>query len=124
MKNTSISQLTEMSEPDFFDKEVDIMIDKMNTVTFQFIGIGVAIWIGGMFQVSFFAMNKSKTKFQALFLTLVSTKIANRLRINYFRAVMRQDVGYFDVNAANEMNARLFEDIKKIQDGVGDKVCT
>ena len=62
MKNTSISQLTEMSEPDFFDKEVDIMIDKMNTVTFQFIGIGVAIWIGGMFQVSFFAMDKSKTK--------------------------------------------------------------
>ena len=35
---------------------------------------------------------------------------------------MRQEVAYFDTNSAAEMNTRLFDDIKKIQDGVGDKV--
>ena len=35
---------------------------------------------------------------------------------------MRQDVGYFDLNSAAEMNTRLFDDIKKVSDGIGDKL--
>ena len=52
MHNTSLDDIAEMSETDFFDKEIDLMITNMNTVTFQFIGIGVCIWIGGALQVN------------------------------------------------------------------------
>ena len=51
MKNTSTDTIAEMAAPDFFDTQIQNMIDSMNKVTFNFIFIGVAIWIGGMFQV-------------------------------------------------------------------------
>ena len=35
---------------------------------------------------------------------------------------MRQDVGYFDTHSAAELNTRLFDDIKKISNGINDKV--
>lgn len=101
-------QLEEMTNPDFYDEQIMNMWEEMKEVCFKFIYIGVAIWIAGAFQASL--------------LTLVSTRIANRLRIAYFRAIMRQDVGYFDVNSAAELNTRLFDDISKVQNGVGDKV--
>ena len=101
-------QIEEMTNPDFYDEQIMNMWDEMKEVCFKFIYIGVAIWIAGAFQASL--------------LTLVSTRIANRLRIAYFRAIMRQDVGYFDVNSAAELNTRLFDDISKVQNGVGDKV--
>ena len=53
---------------------------------------------------------------------IVSTRLTNRLRIRYFQSILRQDVGYFDMNSAAEMNTRLFDDIKKVSDGVGDKL--
>ena len=53
---------------------------------------------------------------------IVSTRLTNRLRIRYFQSILRQDVGYFDLNSAAEMNTRLFDDIKKVSDGVGDKL--
>ena len=65
-----------------------------------------------------FVLNPEK----ATGLMYTSTKIANRLRIKYFESILRQDVGYFDVNSAAELNTRLFNDIKKVQDGVGDKL--
>ena len=58
MHNTSLADIEKMSDSDFFDKEIDVMIDNMNTVTFQFIGIGVAIWIGGALQVTLYTNSK------------------------------------------------------------------
>ena len=104
----SDQQLEDMSNPDFYDEQVKNMMKEMNSVCLKFVFIGIAIWIFGAFQ--------------AALLTLVSTRVANRLRISYFRAIMRQDVGYFDVNSAAQMNTRLFDDIGKVQNGIGDKV--
>ena len=108
IKVMSDQQLEDMSNPDFYDEQVKNMMKEMNSVCLKFVFIGIAIWIFGAFQ--------------AALLTLVSTRVANRLRISYFRAIMRQDVGYFDVNSAAQMNTRLFDDIGKVQNGIGDKV--
>ena len=35
---------------------------------------------------------------------------------------MRQNIGYFDTQDTGELNARMFEDVKKIQSGIADKV--
>ena len=35
---------------------------------------------------------------------------------------MRQNVGYFDTNDTGELNTRMFDDVKKIQDGIAEKV--
>ena len=59
MHNTSSDDIAKMSESDFFDKEIDLMITNMNTVTFQFIGIGVCIWIGGALQVALYTNSKT-----------------------------------------------------------------
>jgi len=35
---------------------------------------------------------------------------------------MRQNIGYFDTNDTGELNTRMFDDVKKIQDGIAEKV--
>jgi ABC-type multidrug transport system fused ATPase/permease subunit len=45
-----------------------------------------------------------------------------KLRAFYFRSIIRQDIGYFDTHDTGEMNTRLFDDVKKIQDGIAEKV--
>ena len=44
------------------------------------------------------------------------------LRSTYFRSIVRQNIAYFDVNDTGEMNTRLFDDVKKIQDSIAEKV--
>jgi len=59
---------------------------------------------------------------QATALMITSNRITNRIRIEFFKSILRQDVGYFDTHSAAELNTRLFDDVKKISNGIGDKV--
>ncbi|XP_076808163.1 ATP-dependent translocase ABCB1-like [Clavelina lepadiformis] len=45
-----------------------------------------------------------------------------RIRVAFFRSILRQDISFFDLNSAGELNTRLADDINKIQDGISDKV--
>jgi len=45
-----------------------------------------------------------------------------RIRSKFFDSILRQDIGFFDTNSAGELNTRLADDIKKISDGMGDKI--
>ena len=36
--------------------------------------------------------------------------------------MLRQDIGYFDTNSPGELNSRLFEDVRKISKGLGEKL--
>ena len=46
----------------------------------------------------------------------------NIIRAKFFESILRQDIGFFDTNSVGELNTRLAEDIKKISDGMGDKI--
>ena len=54
-------------------------------------------------------------------MTMAKNRMTNEIRLAYFAAILRQDVGYFDVNSPGELNTRLFEDVKKISRGIGEK---
>uniref|UniRef100_H2ZR92 Bile salt export pump n=1 Tax=Ciona savignyi TaxID=51511 RepID=H2ZR92_CIOSA len=45
-----------------------------------------------------------------------------KIRILFFKSILRQDISFFDLNSAGELNTRLADDISKIQDGISDKV--
>ncbi|XP_035829100.1 ATP-dependent translocase ABCB1 isoform X2 [Aplysia californica] len=47
---------------------------------------------------------------------------AHRIRQEFLKNVLRQDIGWYDTHEAAELNTRLADDVTKIQDGIGDKV--
>lgn len=52
----------------------------------------------------------------------VSEHIALRIREEYFAAVLRQNIAYFDKLGAGEVASRASTDVNLIQDGIGEKV--
>lgn len=48
--------------------------------------------------------------------------IAGRIREEYLRAILRQNVGYFDHIGAGEVTTRITSDVTQIQDGISEKV--
>ena len=59
--------------------------------------------------------------FQVMMYTKVSTYQVHTLRQKFFKSIMGQEIGWFDVNAAGTLNAMLADDVTKISDGMGDK---
>ncbi|XP_049586739.1 ATP-dependent translocase ABCB1 isoform X4 [Syngnathus scovelli] len=59
---------------------------------------------------------------QVAFFTLSAGRQTKRIRKFFFHSIMRQDIGWFDVNETGELNTRLTDDVYKIQEGIGDKV--
>ena len=55
-------------------------------------------------------------------LTIAANRQVHACRVTFFKKILRQDVGYFDLNSASELNNRLFGDVKKISNGIGDKL--
>ena len=45
-----------------------------------------------------------------------------RVRQEFFRAVLRQDLAWYDTNTTAEFATRMTEDLNKLQDGIGEKV--
>ncbi|KAA0703350.1 Multidrug resistance protein 1 [Triplophysa tibetana] len=59
---------------------------------------------------------------QVAFWTLAAGRQVKRLRISFFHCIMKQEIGWFDVNETGELNTRLTDDIYKINEGIGDKL--
>uniref|UniRef100_A0A672U8B8 ATP binding cassette subfamily B member 1 n=1 Tax=Strigops habroptila TaxID=2489341 RepID=A0A672U8B8_STRHB len=59
---------------------------------------------------------------QTAFWTLAAGRQIKKIRQNFFHAIMRQEIGWFDVNDVGELNTRLLDDVSKISDGIGDKI--
>lgn len=50
---------------------------------------------------------------------------ASRMRVTYLKAVLRQDVGYFDldISTTSEVITTISNDSLMIQDAISEKVC-
>nr|XP_039267519.1 ATP-dependent translocase ABCB1-like [Styela clava] len=70
--------------------------------------IGAGVFVCASLQVGTFCFQASRQ--------------TNKLRVEYVRSVLRQDIGYHDLNSSGEINSRLSDDIKKIYDGMADKL--
>uniref|UniRef100_A0A8B9NZN4 Multidrug resistance protein 1 n=1 Tax=Apteryx owenii TaxID=8824 RepID=A0A8B9NZN4_APTOW len=59
---------------------------------------------------------------QTSFWTLAAGRQTQKIRKQFFHAIMRQEIGWFDVNDVGELNTRLIDDVTKINEGIGDKI--
>ncbi|NXI44826.1 MDR1 protein, partial [Galbula dea] len=59
---------------------------------------------------------------QTAFWTLAAGRQIKKIRAKFFHAIMRQEIGWFDVNDVGELNTRLLDDVSKINTGIGDKI--
>lgn len=84
--------------------------------------------------------SQHKTNMDALYLTIIGIcswvvvyiymatwvytgeMITLRIRENYLKAILRQDIAYFDNLGAGEITTRIQSDIQLIQDGISDKI--
>uniref|UniRef100_H2YJX2 Bile salt export pump n=1 Tax=Ciona savignyi TaxID=51511 RepID=H2YJX2_CIOSA len=73
-----------------------------------FSAIAVVVWVSGWWQITFWMLQ--------------AVRQVRKIRILFFKSILRQDISFFDLNSAGELNTRLADDITKIQDGISDKV--
>ncbi|XP_036102172.1 phosphatidylcholine translocator ABCB4 isoform X7 [Molossus molossus] len=85
-----------------------ILEEEMTRYAYYYSGLGAGVLVAAYIQVSFW--------------TLAAGRQIRKIRKEFFHAVLRQEIGWFDINDTTELNTRLTDDISKISEGIGDKV--
>ncbi|XP_072109854.1 ATP-dependent translocase ABCB1 isoform X1 [Mobula birostris] len=82
--------------------------EQMTRFAYYYVAIGGGVLVTSFMQVAFWS--------------LAAARQTKKIRKEFFHAVLRQEMGWFDVNDTAEINTRLTDDISKISDGIGDKI--
>lgn len=77
-----------------------------NTLYFIYLGVGIT---ATSFLQTFLHVDRGEV-------------IAAKIREEYLKSVLRQNIGYFDRVGAGEVTTRITSDINQIQDGISEKV--
>ncbi|XP_008587624.1 PREDICTED: multidrug resistance protein 3 isoform X2 [Galeopterus variegatus] len=85
-----------------------ILEEEMTRYAYYYSGLGAGVLVAAYIQVSFW--------------TLAAGRQIKKIRQKFFHAILRQEIGWFDINDTTELNTRLTDDISKISEGIGDKV--
>ncbi|KAM9325016.1 ATP-dependent translocase ABCB1-like [Gastrophryne carolinensis] len=88
--------------------KVDIEAE-MTRYAYYYIAIGCAVFVLSLIQVWTFIVSASRQ--------------THRIRRGFFKAVLHQEMAWFDSNQIGTLNTRLTEDINTIHEGLGDKIC-
>lgn len=59
---------------------------------------------------------------QVYFWSCAGERLSQRLREKYVNAILRQEIGWFDVNGAGELSTKVTDLCGKVQDGTGRKI--
>ncbi|KAM3913524.1 ATP-dependent translocase ABCB1-like [Leptodactylus fuscus] len=87
--------------------KIDIEAE-MTKYSYYYIGIGGAVFVLSLFQIWTFLLSASRQ--------------THRIRQKFFKAILHQDMAWFDANQIGTLNNRLTEDINTIHEGLGDKI--
>nr|XP_035936386.1 ATP-dependent translocase ABCB1 isoform X2 [Halichoerus grypus] len=87
---------------------IHLLEEEMTTYAYYYSGIGAGVLVAAYIQVSFWCLAAGR---QIL-----------TIRKQFFHAIMRQEIGWFDVHDVGELNNRLTDDVSKINEGIGDKI--
>ncbi|XP_066054219.1 ATP-dependent translocase ABCB1 isoform X1 [Chamaea fasciata] len=82
--------------------------EDMTRYAYYYSGIAAGVLLAAYIQTSFW--------------TLAAGRQIKKIREKFFHAIMRQEIGWFDVNDVGELNTRLLDDVSKINEGIGDKI--
>ncbi|XP_053307047.1 ATP-dependent translocase ABCB1-like [Spea bombifrons] len=91
-----------------FSGSIDIEAE-MTKYSYYYVAIGCAVFVLSLIQVWTFL--------------LAATRQSHRIRQKFFKAVLHQEMAWFDSNQIGTLNTRLTEDINTIHEGLGDKIC-
>ena len=70
-------------------------LQEINLQTYAFLGIGVSVFLLAYIQISFYQTAAERQVY--------------KIRLKYYRAVMRQNIAWFDANPTGEISTRLSE---------------
>ena len=73
----------------------DDFLDIVNVLIYGFVAISFGSLIAGFFQISFFQV--------------ACERQVKKIRLTYYRSVLRQNIGWFDANPSGELASRLAE---------------
>ncbi|XP_049995746.1 phosphatidylcholine translocator ABCB4 [Alexandromys fortis] len=85
-----------------------LLEEEMTRYAYYYSGLGGGVLIAAYIQVSFW--------------TLAAGRQIKKIRQHFFHAILRQEMGWFDIQGTTELNTRLTDDISRISEGIGDKV--
>ncbi|XP_053548248.1 ATP-dependent translocase ABCB1-like [Bombina bombina] len=81
---------------------------EMTRYSYYYVAIGCAVLVLSIFQVWTFLVS--------------ATRQTMRIRQQFFKSVLHQDMAWFDCTQIGTLNTRLTEDINTIHEGLGDKI--
>lgn len=94
--NLSISEFIRLNSSNQISCLIgDAFINEINSVTYAFVGIGLAAFVVAYVQI-------------AAFQTAAERQVY-KIRLKYYRAVLRQNIAWFDANPTGEVATRLSE---------------
>ncbi|RLW11219.1 hypothetical protein DV515_00001493, partial [Chloebia gouldiae] len=94
--------------PNFTSDMLHKLEEDMTRYAYYYSGIAAGVLLAAYIQTSFW--------------TLAAGRQIKKIREKFFHAIMRQEIGWFDVNDVGELNTRLLDDVSKINEGIGDKI--
>ncbi|CAI4233001.1 unnamed protein product [Auanema sp. JU1783] len=62
------------------------------------------------------------TYYQNYFFSTACTRMTERIRLEFIKAVLLQDASWFEQNDSGSISSKLNDNIERIRDGIGDKV--
>ncbi|XP_057304108.1 ATP-dependent translocase ABCB1-like isoform X1 [Hydractinia symbiolongicarpus] len=89
-------------------KEVIDIEDEMAYFSQLYCFLAIAAWLAGYMQCAFWSVS--------------AIRQTHRIRLKFFKAILRQNIGWFDVNEGGGLTGRMFEDMTLLQTGIGDKI--
>ncbi|KAM5255813.1 ATP-dependent translocase ABCB1-like [Ctenodactylus gundi] len=85
-----------------------LLEEEMTMYAYYYTGIGAGVLVAAYVQVSFWCLAAGRQIY--------------KIRQRFFHAIMKQEIGWFDVHDVGELNNRLTDDVSKINEGIGDKI--
>jgi len=86
----------------------DALWKGVTSFAWKLTGLGFGLWIGHYLFVTC--------------LNVAAERQVLRMRKLFLTAVLRQEVGWYDVNTTTDFASTMSEDLNKIQDGLGEKI--
>ncbi|WKY07542.1 hypothetical protein Q1695_007198 [Nippostrongylus brasiliensis] len=87
---------------------VDQFNDAVIKNSYEYLCLGVIVFVAGAVQTICFLV--------------VCENMENRLRREFFYAILRQDITWFDTNHSGTLATKLFDNLERIKEGTGDKL--
>ncbi|GMR48617.1 hypothetical protein PMAYCL1PPCAC_18812, partial [Pristionchus mayeri] len=100
IKNASDGSPVYWSEDDFFDNVMQVI--------WAYAILSVGVFLAAFVQVSC--------------LLYVSENMMDRLRRNFMKSILRQDISWFDMNTGGALATKLFDNLERVREGTGDKM--